>query len=302
MAKFLQRVMIRLLPLTPGFLMWPVARRYIAGSGLADAIRTSRELNERGATTTLDILGEELESIDEARDIARRYRDALDAIDAESLRANISIKLSAFGIRLDPDACRDLVVDVLTRAKEYGTFVRFDMEDSSLTQPTLDLFRELRPEFPNTGVVLQAMLKRTVEDARALAEEGARIRLVKGIYVEPADIAHRDFQVIRETFVEILGILLEGKSHVAIATHDGWLVQQSRRLIREHGIDDDRYEFQMLLGVREKLRDALIKDGLGLRVYVPFGKQWRAYSVRRMKENPQLLDHVLGSMLPWRRG
>ncbi len=221
---------------------------------------------------------------------------------AEDLRTNISIELSAFGIRLDHDVCRELVVEVLTRAKEYGTFVRFDMEDSSLTQQTLDLYRELRSEFPDIGVVLQAMLKRTVSDARALAEEGARVRLVKGIYVEPPEIAHRDFQMIRETFVEILGILLAGKSHVGIATHDGWLVQQSRRVIRESGVGEERFEFQMLLGVREKLRDALIGDGLGLRVYVPFGKEWRAYSVRRMKENPQLMMHVLGAMLPWRRG
>jgi len=302
MGKFIQRLMIKMLPLTPGFLMWPVARRYIAGSSLADAVRTTRELNDLGATATLDILGEELRTLDEARDVSGRYQDALDAIHAEELRANISIKLSAFGIRIDPTACRELVVEVLTRAREYGTFVRFDMEDSTLTQPTLDLYRDLRPDFPNIGVVLQAMLKRTIEDARALAEEGARVRLVQGIYVEPEEIAYRDFQTIREKFVETLDILLAGESHVAIATHDGWLVQSSRRLIREGEIGGDRYEFQMLLGVREKLRDALIGDGLGLRVYVPFGKEWRAYSVRRMKENPQLLSHVLGAMLPWRRG
>ncbi|MCP3858479.1 MAG: proline dehydrogenase, partial [Phycisphaeraceae bacterium] len=230
MANFLQRIMIGMLPVTPGFLMWPVARRYIAGSGLVDAIRTTRDLNDLGATTTLDILGEELRTLDEARDVAGRYRDALDAIHAEDLRANISIKLSAFGVRLDPDVCRELVVEVLTRAKEYGTFVRFDMEDSSLTQQTLDLYRELRPEFPDTGVVLQAMLKRTVDDARALADEGARVRLVKGIYVEPTEVAHRDFQTIRETFVEILGILLAGKSHVGIATHDDPVIEAAERI------------------------------------------------------------------------
>jgi len=192
MGKFIQRLMIKMLPLTPGFLMWPVARRYIAGSSLADAVRTTRELNDLGATATLDILGEELRTLDEARDVSGRYQDALDAIHAEELRANISIKLSAFGIRIDPTACRELVVEVLTRAREYGTFVRFDMEDSTLTQPTLDLYRDLRPDFPNIGVVLQAMLKRTIEDARALAEEGARVRLVKGIYVEPEEDPARD--------------------------------------------------------------------------------------------------------------
>jgi proline dehydrogenase len=301
MGRVLNQMLVKLLPITPGFLVWPVARRYIAGSRLEDAVRTIRALNDLGAVTTMDLLGEEVRDIDESRRIAESYVDALRAIRDEKLDGNVSLKLSAFGIRVDPGACRELLRRVLTEARDLGIFVRIDMEDSSLTQTTLDLFRELRPEFPDIGVVLQACLKRSPGDAEALAAEGARVRLVKGIYIEPAEISLHDFSEIREAYVAQLETLLRGTGHVAIATHDGHLVQQARRLIRELDVPRERYEFQMLLGVRTPLRDALIRDGLEMRIYVPYGEEWRAYSVRRMQENPQLAGHVLSSMLPWGR-
>jgi proline dehydrogenase len=299
MAGLFNRALVKLLPITPGFLMWPVARRYIAGSELADAVRTVRALNGKGASATVDLLGEEIRDLDEARAIATQYRDALDAIRTESLDCNVSLKLSAFGVRVDEGACREILRSVLQPAREAGIFVRIDMEDSSLTQITLDLYRELRPDFPDIGVVLQSCLRRNAEDASALAAEGARVRLVKGIYVEPEEISFRGFQEIREAYVRDLETLLRGSGHVAIATHDGYLVQAARRLIRELKVPEARYEYQMLLGVREPLRDALLRDGLDLRVYVPFGRQWRAYSVRRMQENPQLAGHVVRALLPW---
>jgi proline dehydrogenase len=298
MAGLLDRLVVRTLPLMPGFLMWPVAKRYIAGSKLADAIRTCRALNDLGATTTMDLLGEEIRELDEARDVARQYREALRALRDEGIDGNVSLKLSAFGIRVDEGVARELLEEVLTEARERGVFVRIDMEDATLTDVTLDLFRELRGDYPDLGVVLQACLKRTPADAEALATEGARVRLVKGIYQEPAEIALTDFQAIREAYVACLEILLRGSGHVAVATHDGWLIQQARRLLREIEPPRERFEFQMLLGVREKLRDALIGDGLDLRVYVPYGEQWRAYSVRRMKENPEIAGHVIRSLLP----
>jgi proline dehydrogenase len=301
MAGLATRILVKVLPLLPGFMIWPVAKRYIAGPTLRDALATTRELNDLGASTTLDLLGEESTDLSAAREVARRYVEVIEQVRGEGLDAGVSVKLTAFGVRRDPSACRDLVADVMGTAARHDVFVRIDMEDSSLTQTTLDMHRELRGEFPNTGVVLQAALKRTIDDAKTLAIEGVPVRLVKGIYVEPPKIAHTGFQEIREAFVSVLEILLEGRGRVGIATHDGYLVQQSRRVIRALETPADRYEFQMLLGVRRPLRDALVKDGLGMRVYVPFGEDWRAYSVRRMKENPDVAGHVIRALLPWNR-
>ncbi len=300
MARWLNALVVRTMPLVPKFLMWRFAKRYIAGPSLADAVRTVRDLNGRGIRATVDVLGEEIREVSEAQAFVTAYEDALDAIPREKLDCNISIKLTAFGLELDSDACRANVETVFQRAKELGIFVRIDMEDSGVTQATLDLFRDLRGEYPRIGVVLQSMLHRSVEDAEACAKERVSVRIVKGIYVEPPEVAIQEFQGIRDAFVSMLEILLlRGTVHVGIATHDDFLIDAAKRLIADNAVPMDRYEFQMLLGVREDVRDALVAEGHPMRIYVPFGEQWRAYSIRRFKENPQLVGHILRAALPW---
>ena len=300
MARWLNALFVRTMPLVPSFLMWRFAKRYIAGPKLGDAIRTVRDLNARGIRATVDVLGEEVRDVDEAQAFVSAYENALDVIPREKLDCNISIKLTAFGLELDADACRANVESVMQRAKELDIFVRIDMEDSGVTQATLDLFRVLRGEYPRIGVVLQSMLHRSIADAEACATEHVSVRLVKGIYVEPPEVAIQEFQGIRDSFVRVLEILLlQGTAHVGIATHDDFLIDAAKRLIDEHAVPKDRYEFQMLLGVREGVRDTLVAEGHPMRIYVPFGEQWRAYSIRRFKENPQLVGHIMRAALPW---
>ena len=228
---------------------------------------------------------------DAAEEITRAYLDVLDAIAADGLDANLSVKLTALGLLLDPELARANLKRIVAR----GTFVRIDMEDSSTTDATLALYRDLVAEgFDNVSVVLQAALKRTEDDARELA--GANVRLCKGIYIEPAAISYRDFDDIRASFARTLHVLLEGGCYVGIATHDEWLVERALEEIRERQLTPDRYEFQMLLGVRRDLGNRLVADGHRLRIYVPFGRQWYEYSLRRLQENPKVAGYVAGDI------
>ena len=299
MVRWLNALFVRALPVVPGFLMWRVAKRYIAGPTLDDAIRTVRDLNAKGCRATVDVLGEEIREIGEAEAFVQEYLDALDAISREGLDCNVSIKLTAFGLEIDAGTCRANVERVFRRAQELDVFVRIDMEDSGVTQATLDLHRSLRPTYPHTGVVLQSMLHRSIADAEAMAADGVGVRVVKGIYVEPPEVAIQSSSGIRDAFVRMLDILLPSRSPVGIATHDDFLIEAAKRLIAAHAVPKERYELQMLLGVREDVRDALVAEGHPMRVYVPFGERWRAYSIRRFKENPQLAGHVLRAALPW---
>jgi proline dehydrogenase len=248
---------------------------------------------------TIDVLGEEIVNPAEARAIARAYLDVLDAIAADSLDANVSVKLTALGLKLDPELAFANVQAIAAR----GTFVRIDMEDSSTTDATLELYGRLRARgIENVGVVLQAALKRTVGDAEALA--GANVRLCKGIYVEPPEIAFTDDDAIRANFVRALDTLLDGGCYVGIATHDEWLVEQGVKAVRERGLQPNEYEFQMLLGVQAHLGDRLVQDGHRLRIYVPFGRYWYEYSLRRLQENPKVAGYIaadtLGRLVPRR--
>ena len=250
---------------------------------------------------TVDVLGEEVVRRAEAEAIARAYREALDAISADGLDANISIKLTAFGLGLDEALCRALVLGLVEDAARRGTFVRLDMEDSSTTDATLELYRDLRDAgHGHVGVVLQAALRRTLDDIAALAPLEPSVRLCKGIYVEPERLAFQEFDEIRSSFVSCLDALLESSSRVAIATHDEWLIE--RALERVDGVPPGRYEMQMLLGVRAERARQLIADGRPLRVYVPYGERWYEYSLRRLQENPKVAGYVakdvLGRLVP----
>jgi proline dehydrogenase len=300
-VTLLDSAIVRALPAVPKPVVRRLSARYIAGPELPDARRVVAELNAAGKLATVDVLGEEITNAHEARAIARAYLDVLDAIDADGLDANVSVKLTGLGLEVDPELCRANLAAIAER----GTFVRIDMEDSSTTDATLELYRDLTGEgFENLGVVLQAMLRRTEDDARALA--GANVRLCKGIYIEPPELAFRDFDEVRASYVRTLETLLDGGCYVGIATHDEWLLEQGVRAVRERGLDPLEYEFQMLLGVRPELGDRLIRDGHRLRIYVPYGEQWYAYSLRRLQENPKIAGYIagdtLGRLVPGRNG
>jgi proline dehydrogenase len=287
------RALVRVLPAVPKPIVRRIADRYIAGTELSDACACVKRLNTAGKMATIDVLGEAIASRAEARAIARAYHDVFDAIEREQLDSNVSVKLSALGLELDYGLCCVNLRSVVRHAADSGNFVRIDMEDSSTTDATLRLYRELREEgLDNVGVVLQAYLRRTLADVRGLAELRPNVRLCKGIYVEPEEIAFQDREAVRANFMAALDLLLELGCYVGIATHDEVLIDDGRRQALERGLERDEYEFQMLLGVRRPLGDALVRDGHRLRIYVPFGRHWYPYSLRRLQENPRIAGYV----------
>ncbi|MBV8563467.1 MAG: proline dehydrogenase family protein [Actinobacteria bacterium] len=283
------RAIVRVLPAVPRPVVQLFSARYIAGSTLAEAVQVVRSLNAAGKMATIDVLGEEIRREDETRAITQAYLDVFAAIEREGLDANVSVKPTALGLDLAYELCRENLLAVLAQ----GRFVRIDMEDSSTTDDTLRLYRELREAgHDNVGVVLQARLRRTLEDVAALADLRPNVRLCKGIYLEPPSIAFTDADAIRASFVRALAALLDGGSYVGIATHDEWLIGESVRLVSQRGLSREQYELQMLLGVREERADRLVAEGHRLRVYVPFGDQWYAYSLRRLQENPAMAGTI----------
>ena len=303
----LDRALVRLLPAVPKPVVRRVSSRYIAGEELSDAVRVVRQLNAEGKLATIDVLGEEITKADEARAIGDAYRDSLDAFEREQLDSNVSVKLTALGLKLGYELCRENLEAVVAHAAERGNFVRIDMEDSSTTEDTLRLYRELRAAgHENVGIVLQARLKRTLADVAALAGLRPNVRLCKGIYLEPAEIAFREFDAIRVSFVQVLQALWDAGCYVGVATHDEWLLEEAKRGVDARGLGRDEHEFQMLLGVRPALGDELVREGRRLRIYTPFGRQWYAYSLRRLQENPKIAGYIAGDalnrLLPGRNG
>jgi proline dehydrogenase len=302
-VALLDRAIVRLLPAVPRPVVQKLSERYIAGPELKDARETVRRLNAQGKMATIDVLGEEITNEEEAAAIVRAYQDVFADIQRCKLDSNVSVKLTALGLNLGYDVCLANLETVVEDAASRRNFVRIDMEDSSTTDETLRLYRELRESgHDNVGIVLQAMLRRTLDDIHDLADLRPSVRLCKGIYVEPPEIAFREFGAVRANFVQALGALLEAGCYVGIATHDEWLLDEGRRLVAEHGLGPDEYEFQMLLGVRPALGDALVRDGHGLRIYVPFGRHWYEYSLRRLQENPKIAGYIavdtLGRLVP----
>jgi proline dehydrogenase len=306
-VSLVDSAIVRLLPAVPRPVVRRISGRYIAGESLADAVRVVRRLNVEGKMATIDVLGEEVADPAEAEKIANAYRETFEAIEREGLDSNVSVKLTGLGLNVRHDVCRENLEAVVRHAAERGNFVRIDMEDSSTTDETLALYRELREAgLDNVGVVLQARLKRTLADVQALADLKPNVRLCKGIYLEPAEIAYRDFDSIRGSFVQILEALLELGSYVGIATHDEWLIGEGRRVVAERGLGADAYEFQMLLGVRPPLGNEIVRGGHRLRIYTPFGRDWYEYSLRRLQENPKIAGYIaadtVGRLIPGRNG
>ena len=293
----LDRALVQLLPAVPRPVVRRIADRYIAGEEIDEAVATVARLNADGMTATVDVLGEEIQNGEEAQEIVDLYHDSLDAIGEHSLDANISVKPTAVGLKLGYDVGKANIEALVRHAAESGNFVRIDMEDSTTTDDTLRMYRELRGDgLDNVGVVLQARLRRTLDDIAELADLSPNVRICKGIYLEPESIAFTDFEDIRASYVRSLEALAETASYVGIATHDEFLISEGKRIARE------RYEFQMLLGVRESLGRDLVSEGERLRIYVPFGRQWYEYSLRRLQENPRIAGYVatdtIGRLLP----
>ena len=303
----LDRTIARVLPAVPKPLVHKLAERYIAGPTLEDACHVVKTVNAQGKLATIDVLGEEISRDDEARAIAGAYLDVFETIERQGLDSNVSIKLTALGLKLDYELCRENLEAVVRDAARRGNFVRIDMEDSSTTDDALRLYRGLRAAgLDNVGVVLQAYLRRTLDDIEALADLRPSVRICKGIYVEPPELAYQGYEEVRVNFVRALEALLDAGSYVGIATHDEWLVSEGRRIVARRGLAADEYEFQMLLGITEQLGNRLVRDGHRLRIYVPFGEHWYAYSMRRLQENPKIAGYIaadaLGRLVPRRNG
>ncbi|MDA3902702.1 MAG: proline dehydrogenase family protein [Desulfuromusa sp.] len=274
------------------------AKGYIAGPTLADAVQVTKDLNQQGIMTTIDILGEFITKFDQAISFKNDGLTILRTIDRENLDANLSIKPTQMGLLLDKDRCFELIHELVAEAKKLNNFVRIDIEDVTVTDVTFEFFRQLREEFPgHVGTAFQGYLRRTPQDVVDLGDGYQNYRLCKGIYIESRKDAWKNPQAINRNFMVSLEQLFKQGAYVGIATHDEILVFEAMNLIRQMGLKPDQYEFQMLLGVDEELRQIILAAGHRLRIYIPYGQDWLPYSKRRLKENPTIAQHALKQML-----
>ncbi len=285
--------MIAVIRMMPKSLVWIFSKRYIAGKTLQEAVDYVKTLNAKGIYATIDVLGESVTNKEEAVAAKDEALSVLDAIVQNNLMANLSIKPTQMGLSIDEEFAYANVLELVEKAKKINNFVRIDMEDSPYTEKTIRLFTRLHEKYDCVGIVLQAYLKRTLNDVKELNKLGTNYRLCKGIYVEPASIAYKDKQEIRDNYLNALELMFKNNNYVGIATHDEYLINAAIKMIKELNVPKDKYEFQMLLGVREDLRDKINSNGNKIRIYVPFGKDWFAYSTRRLKENPEMLKSII---------
>jgi len=276
-----------------------MASRFVAGETVEEAMTAVRGLNARGITASLDLLGESVHHEGEARATAHSYLDILDRINAEKLDANVSLKLTAMGLDISEELCVANVQLVLERARDYDSFVRLDMESSDYTDRTLQMFEHrLYPSYPkNVGIVLQSYLRRTAADVELANRLGCRVRICKGAYQEPASVAFPDKRDVDENYVRCMHTLMTDGNYPGLATHDERIIADAKRFASERGIATDRYEFQMLYGVRRDLQEHLVRDGYRMRVYVPFGTQWYPYLMRRLAERPANVAFMTGNVV-----
>lgn len=293
---FLNSIIVNTIPIFPKKIVKIFANKYIAGDNVNDAIRTIKNLNEENFMATVDVLGESITDKAEARKSKDENIEVLDAIAEHKLNCNLSVKLTMMGLTIDKEFCYGLLKEIVDNASKKNIFVRIDMEDSSVTEDTIQIFERIRKDYINVGIVIQAYLRRSEDDIKRLIKIGANFRICKGIYVEPEEIAFKGYQEVRDNYLKILKIALEAGSYCGIATHDDYLIKGAEQIIKELGLSKDKYEFQMLLGVQERLRDETLKHGHRMRIYVPFGMRWYEYSIRRFKENPEVAKHVLKSI------
>ncbi len=302
MPKWFNQFLVNSMPFIPRFLVGFVASRYVAGDTLADAAQCIRELNRNRFCATADVLGEHIHDLSETELPVRMYLDLIEKIAAEQLDCGISLKLSQLGLELDEAAAWRNFERILMRVREKDVFLRIDMEDSSLTDKTLEIFKRARSLYANIGIVLQACLFRSLDDLEYLLPLGVNVRICKGIYKEPAEIAHQSKAEINRNFMEMVSTCLNADGYAAIATHDLDLIHKCESFIRERRIPNKHFEFQALLGVPvQNTLKRLVQDGRKVRLYVPYGRDWYAYSLRRLRENPDIAGYVFRDLLKTRR-
>ncbi len=293
------KVIAAILPYFPKKFIWIFSKAYISGETIEDAMRVSKELNGNGIKVTLDVLGEFIKTLEEAEENKKEYLNLIDVTFKSGVDGNFSVKPTSFGMLIDEEACYKHIREIVMKAASYNSFIRIDMEDSPCTDMEIKLFRRLKTEFPaNVGIVIQAYLKRTLNDIKGLADLNSEkyplsFRLCKGIYIEPEAIAYKKYEEVNQHFLEELEYMFRNKIHVGIATHDKPLIDGAYKLLKQYNVPKNLYEFQMLYGVTPRLRESVAKAGHTMRVYVPFGKKWFGYSTRRLKENPKMASHII---------
>ncbi len=299
---WINKAIAGMLPYMPKKLVWLFSKRYIAGKTIEDAIEVSRQLNENGMMVTIDLLGEFITNLHQAEDNKMQYLDIIKRIQEAGIDGNYSLKPTMFGLLLDEEIAFQHIREIVAKAAEHNNFVRVDMEDSQCVDPEIKLFRRLKAEFPkNVGLVLQAYLRRTLSDIENLldihsTENPISYRLCKGIYVEPERIAFKKYHEINHHFLIDLEYMFQNGIYAAIATHDKPVVEGAYKLIEKYHVPKHMYEFQMLYGVTPQLRQMILDDGHRMRIYVPFGEQWFAYSTRRLKENPGMAYDIIKAL------
>lgn len=299
--SLLNTLIVKVTQMLPKSMVRVFAGKYIAGEELQDAINLVKQLNSKGIFATLDVLGESIKNKEEAIEAKKKCIEVIEAIETNKLMANLSIKPTQMGLAIDEEFAFQQILEIVQKAKSFNNFVRIDMEDSPFTDPTIRVYKKVNEKIGHVGVVLQAYLKRTLSDIEQLNKLGTNYRICKGIYVEPESIAYKKRQAIRDNFLKALRLMLENRNYVGIATHDDYLIGNSYKMIKEMNIPKDKFEFQMLLGVKEELRDRINSDGYKVRIYVPFGEDWFAYSIRRLKENPQIAGYVFKNIFSFGR-
>lgn len=294
--KVINDALVDIVKLLPKSVVHIFAKKYIAGETLEDAVRVVKELNEKGIIATMDVLGESVSTKRESEQVMKECLMVLNAINEHKLDSNLSLKPTQLGLIIDKQFCYEQIAAILDKAKSYNNFVRIDMEDSSTTDATLELHGKLKKKYSNVGIVVQCYLKRTYSDVEEQNKLGTNYRLCKGIYVEPAEIAFKERQQVRDNFLKVLEKMLDDGNYVGIATHDDYLVKCACELLKKKNIPKNKYEFQMLYGVKEDLRDKIKADGHKIRIYVPFGEHWYKYSIRRLQENPNMAWYITKSI------
>jgi len=295
--KLINSILVKILSCFPKWMVKPFASPYVAGVTVKDAVEAVKVLNKKGFVATMDILGEHVHSEEESYQIKDYYKNLYDTITKEGLNANISLKPTHLGMEIDPELAKKNILEILKKAKEHNNFLRIDMENSPYTDNTINIYKECLKKYDKVGTVFQAYLHRTYDDIKNLDSDKFNFRLCKGIYRESEKIAYHDREEIREKFIEDTKLVLKGKGYVAIATHDIPLIDKIENWIIENNIPKDRFEFQVLYGVPMGNRlNQLLEKGYTVRNYVPFGEAWFDYSIRRLKENPNIMWYVLGNI------
>lgn len=296
----LHNLIVETVKIMPKSIIYLFAKKYIAGKTLADGVKVAKELNTKKIKATMDVLGESVTKKEDAIDFVNQFLELLDTIENEKIDANISTKPTQFGLNIDFDFCLEQYEKIIERAKKYNNFVRIDMEDSSTTDSIIKLYTILHEKYPkNVGIVVQAYLHRTFNDVCEMNKIQTNYRLCKGIYIEPKEIAFKAKDEIRDNFIKNLTQMFDDGCYVGIATHDKPIIDRAYEIIKKRNIAKDKYEFQMLFGVTEKLRQEIVNKGDKMRVYVPFGSQWYFYAIRRLQENPQVAWTMFKSFLPF---